>query len=49
MNRMYTALSNECFLCRRFRRFKRRHRMLNKQGKNMICHPPFNHTQTKDV
>ena len=39
MAKMYRALCREAFLCRLFRHFNRRHKMLEESGKNRICHP----------
>ena len=41
VGRTYTTLVNEDFLCRYFRYFKRRHKMLDRVGENTICHPPI--------
>ena len=40
MAKMYWTLRKEAFLCRRFRRFNRRHKMLKECDKNRILHPP---------
>ena len=45
VSEIYTTMIKEDFLCRRFRYFKRRHRMRDETDGNVVYHPPTNPTK----